>query len=304
LPVESTDKNMSDSPTSILAALIEQQRLPPQYLQQVTNWLQPLSVWVTEQRRCQSSPLLLGLNGAQGTGKSTTVLFLRALLKQQGLECCTLSLDDFYLSRAARMSLADEVHPLLATRGVPGTHDLELLVAVLDALLAGDDIALPEFSKAEDDVVAQDSWPVHSGAVDVIVLEGWCVGCPPQDAAALVDPVNTLEAAEDASGDWRRYVNQQLQGGYGDLFERLDALLMLQAPSMAAIVEWRQLQEQKLADDFHGRALMDAAAVERFVCFFERLTRHCLAVLPTRVDYLLTLDDDHCFTEGVPVERG
>jgi D-glycerate 3-kinase len=304
LPVELTDKNMSDSLPSTLAALIEQQRLPPQYLQQVTNWLQPLSVWVTEQRRRQFSPLLLGLNGAQGTGKSTTVLFLQTLLKQQGLECCTLSLDDFYLNRAARMSLADEIHPLLATRGVPGTHDLELLVAVLDALLAGDDIALPEFSKAEDDVVAQDSWPVHSGAVDVIVLEGWCVGCPPQAEAALLDPVNALEAAEDANADWRRYVNQQLRGSYADLFKRLDVLLMLQAPSMAAIMEWRKLQEQKLAEKSAGSALMDMAAIERFVCFFERLTRHCLNVLPPRVDYLLTLDHDHCFSAGAPIEHG
>jgi D-glycerate 3-kinase len=295
---------MSDSLTSTLAALIEQQQLPPPYMQQVTRWLLPLASWVAAQRERQASPLLVGLNGAQGTGKSTTVLFLQALLRQQGLVCCTLSLDDFYLSKAARASLAEEIHPLLATRGVPGTHDLELLGTVLDALVAGDDVSLPGFSKAEDDVVAQSSWPVHSGPVDVIVLEGWCVGCPPQTDAALVDPVNVLEADEDASGDWRRYVNQQLRGGYADLFTRLDVLLMLQAPSMVAIVEWRQLQEQKLVAASAGSALMDAAAIERFVCFFERLTRHGLDVLPAAVDYLLTLDHDHCFSAGVPREHG
>lgn len=295
---------MSDSLTPTLAALIEQQQLPAGYMRQVTRWLQPLSAWLVARQARQSAPLLVGLNGAQGTGKSTTALFLQLLLQQQGLACCNLSLDDFYLSRIARAALADEVHPLLATRGVPGTHDLYLVRTVLDALIAGDTISLPRFSKAEDDIVAADTWPVHRGRPDVIVLEGWCVGCPPQPEAALVNPVNALESEEDREALWRGYVNQQLHGGYRDLFARLDALLMLRAPSMAAILQWRKLQEQKLAGKSSGRAVMDAAAIERFVFFFERLTRHCLDVLPDRVDYLLTLDLDHCFTEGGALEHG
>ncbi len=287
-----------------LHSLIEQQQLPAAYLEQVNDWLLPLSQWLAQRRRHHKTALLVGLNGAQGTGKSTVALFLQALLEQQGLVCCTLSLDDFYLGRKARTALAQDIHPLLATRGVPGTHDLQQLNTVLDALLAGDSILLPRFNKADDDVVAQEDWPMHSGAVDVIVLEGWCVGCPAQRDAVLLDPVNALEADEDAEGRWRGYVNKQLRGDYADLFARLNVLLMLQAPSMQAVLQWRRLQEQKLTIKASGQALMDASAIRRFVQHFERLTRHCLVVLPLRADYILTLDSEHCFTGAQLREHG
>ncbi len=287
-----------------LHSLIEQQQLPGAYMEQINDWLQPMSQWLAERRAGQTTPLLVGLNGAQGTGKSTVTVFLQALLQQRGLACCTLCLDDFYLARATRAALAQDIHPLLTTRGVPGTHDLTQLNTVLDALQAGDNILLPIFNKADDDVVARQDWPMHSGAVDVIVLEGWCVGCPAQAEAALVNPVNALEADEDRQGRWRGYVNRQLRGAYADLFARLEVLLMLQAPSMQAVLQWRHLQEQQLAIKACGQALMDASDVRRFVHHFERLTRHCLAVLPTRADYLLTLDNDHGFTRVRLREHG
>ena len=79
-------------------------------------------------------PLVLGICGAQGSGKSTLAEALAERLERDGLACAVLSLDDLYLTRAERERLARGVHPLLATRGPPGTHDTSLGIAVLDAL--------------------------------------------------------------------------------------------------------------------------------------------------------------------------
>ncbi|WP_255210702.1 hypothetical protein [Methylogaea oryzae] len=170
---------------------------------------------------------MLGINGGQGSGKSTLCEFLRLILEQGfGLRVAGLSIDDIYKTRAEREQLAKTVHPLLLTRGVPGTHDVELGLGVIDALKqaeAGDSVAIPSFDKARDDRRQLDEWPRFRGKADVVVFEGWCVAAKPQDEIELAQPVNRLEAEEDADGRWRRYVNQQLQGAYTELFGRLDA---------------------------------------------------------------------------------
>jgi D-glycerate 3-kinase len=283
-----------------LQSLLEQERLPADYLGQVNQWLRPLSAWLTEQSQARPVPLLVGLNGAQGTGKTTTARFLEILLGEAGLRCCTLALDDYYLGCAIRLALARDVHPLLRTRGVPGTHDVEELQRVLDRLESGEEVSLRRFSKAEDDVLAPELWPLHRGANQVIILEGWCVGCPPQGEAALAVPCNSLERVDDPDRVWRDYVNNQLSTCYAAVFERLDLLVMLQAPDMETIVQWRLLQEKKLAQHSAGAAVMAPADVPKFVAFYERLTRHSLSELPALADYWLRLDHNHRFVEGGP----
>src|SRR4051812_33755031 len=76
-----------------------------------------------------SSPFILGISGLQGSGKSTLATELIDAARRRGWSAVSLSLDDVYLTRAERESLARAVHPLLRTRGVPGTHDLTLLAS-------------------------------------------------------------------------------------------------------------------------------------------------------------------------------
>ena len=283
---------MDTALTKSLMALQQQAALPAAYLEQVEPWLRPLARWLAQCRKPPGSALLVGVNGAQGTGKTTLCRFLELLLAEQGRIGLTLALDDFYLGRAARRALARRVHPLLATRGVPGTHRIAQLRQTLDALLAGRAATWPRFDKALDEIAPQSAWHSFDGRADILLLEGWCIACPPQSAAVLDAPVNALEAAEDSAGHWRRFVNTQLTNDYRALFDRLDKLLMLQAPSIAAVVEWRTLQERKLAARGGGRSLGDAE-ITRFVQHCERLTQHCLAELPARADYLLQLDEEH-----------
>lgn len=276
---------------------IEQQQLPDYYRSLVTQYLLPFSQQIADARRTRQRPLVLGVNGAQGTGKSTLCLFIKLLLENHHRQhCAVLSIDDFYLSHTRRQQLAAEVHPLLATRGVPGTHNVDLAITTVQGLLDGEAVPLPQFDKAKDDVLPQADWPLQQTPVDVIVLEGWCVGALPQADEALNKPINSLEAEEDSDGAWRRTINQRLATDYQQLFGFLDQLFMLKAPSMDIIYQWRSVQEQKLraktAAEDAGR-LMNAEQIRRFIQHYERLSRHMLTEMPARADTVFTLDWDH-----------
>jgi len=254
-----------------------------------------IAEWLRARHAAASGPLVAGICGAQGSGKSTMSLALAAALDcGAGLKVAILSIDDFYLSRAARAALARDVHPLFATRGVPGTHDVARACETIERLrsAAADEVVeLPRFDKAIDDVAASDHF---IGSPDLILFEGWCVGARPEPEAALAIPINALERDEDADGIWRRTVNAQLAGPYRTLFTVLDPLLMIAAPSFDAVLSWRRQQERKLAARAGtiGNAVMDDDAVARFIMHYERLTRHILTEMPERADGLLTLDAD------------
>ena len=229
-------------------------------------------------------PLVVGICGAQGSGKSTLVAALAERLAGQGIAAAALSLDDLYLTRAERERLAREVHPLLATRGVPGTHDIALGLAVLDALTDGEAAPLPRFDKALDNRRPPAAWPSAPSETQVVLLDGWCLGARPQDEAALARPVNPLEADEDPDGIWRRHANTALSGPYQSLFAKIDLLILLAAPSWDVVAQWREQQEAELRASSAGSGVMSPTQVTRFIQHYERLTRHVLEEMPKRAD--------------------
>lgn len=258
--------------------------------------------WTAEQSAGFGRPFLLAINGAQGSGKSTLAALAVDWLALLGLRSLTISLDDLYHTRDKRRRLAAQVHPLLATRGVPGTHDVALGVQVFKALATADassSTTIPRFDKARGDRLAKTAWPRFDGRPDVIVFEGWCVGAGPQNETELAEPVNALERDEDPDGVWRKYVNDRLGDDYAGWFGSIDALAMLVAPSFESVVAWRHEAERKLAGRRGASAhrvkydrLMDDAELRRFMLHFERLTRHQLRTLPEKTDWLFRLAPD------------
>lgn len=234
-----------------------------------------------------AGPLRVALAGGQGAGKSTLARAIVAACRYFELRAVAMSIDDFYRTRAARERLGRAVHPLLATRGPPGTHDVGLCESVLDALTRPGEVAVPVFDKGVDDRAGHARRV--AGPVDVALLEGWCVGARPQAAEALTVPVNGLEAEADADGRWRRHVNDALGDAYARLFASFDCLVFLRVPSLDAVRRWRLAQEADRPPDQR----LHAADVERFVAHYERLTLWMLADLPDRADVLVDLDEAH-----------
>jgi len=288
---------------------ISHHRLPNKFRELIVLHYLPLVSWLRSQHH-PGEALFVGINGAQGTGKSTLAAFVRIALEMgAGWSVAVLSIDDFYLTRAERKKLGENVHPLLETRGVPGTHDMQLLalyVERLKTLESGPSLALPRFDKSRDDRADPDVWPLISGPIDLIVLEGWCVGCTAQAGDDLLEPINLLESEEDAAGAWRRYVNDQIEGSYTTLFATLDALIFLQAPNFDAVYRWRLEQEKKLAavTANHAAGIMNAKQIAHFMQYFERLTRMNLATLPATADVVLELNENHdCVRSCYPTRR-
>ena len=264
----------------------------------------PLAGWLNRRIEKTDAPFVVGLCGAQGSGKSTVTELLKTV-QTIGFDrsVASFSLDDIYKTREERQHLARTVHPLFATRGVPGTHDVELGIETIERLKrlgSGQSMQVPAFNKATDTREPRDMWPTCEGGIDFIILEGWCVGARPQAAAALTTPLNALERQEDKNGTWRTRVNQHLEEAYQTLFNLIDVLLLLEVEGMHKVFEWRRLQEQKLSAtvtetgaDMTQLAVMSDQQVDRFVMHYERLTRHILDEMPQRADIVLSLDDSH-----------
>jgi D-glycerate 3-kinase len=278
-----------------LKQFLMRERLPDTYRQTITNALQPLADAIAQRARLSDHLVVVGLCGAQGSGKTTAATVLVELLAHQDLPAIALSIDDFYLPRAERAVLARRVHPLLATRGVPGTHDVELAQATIDSLAGEEPTHIPVFDKASDDRLPRKAWREAAGLRRVVILEGWCVGARAQSPEQLAAPVNALERDEDPQGIWRSYVNTALAGPYRALFDRLSPLVLLAAPSFEVVRDWRGEQEQKLRERVASTGgdasrVMDDAQIARFISHYERVTRHILAEMPARAEHLISLD--------------
>lgn len=251
----------------------------------------PLAYWLADQHPDRFQ--VIGINGAQGSGKSTISNMMQMILGEGfGKHVQVLSIDDLYLQPEERAQLADSIHPLFATRGVPGTHDVQMGLELLEKLKAhqpGEAVHLPRFDKSRDRRHEPGQWTPVERPLDILILEGWCVGALPQQEHELAEHINELELKEDPEGHWRRAVNAALYEDYQKLFAELDVLIMMQVPAMEQVYHWRALQESKLGD----RASMDQQALRRFIMHYERLTLAQLEEMPSRADVVLKLDETH-----------
>ena len=277
------------------------------YIEQARYWFDTLLADIEQWFNRSNSTLIVGINGSQGSGKSTLADYLCcAAMAQQKIQAVALSLDDFYLTKSQRNVLSNNVHPLLGTRGVPGTHDINLALDTIDNLSAqSTSVKVPRFNKATDDRHIDSELETVSAPAKLLVLEGWCLGAQPQSDSALVAPINALERDHDSDGAWRHYVNRTLATDYQDLFSRVDRWVMLQAPSFHQVYTWRLEQEQKLIARFKENAqplpdgIMRPTDLERFIQHYQRITECLLEDMPARVQHLFKLNKERLIVDYI-----
>lgn len=215
---------------------------------------------------------IIALSGPQGAGKSTITAQAADVL---GDGLLVLSLDDFYLPRAARSELASRVSPLFETRGPPGTHDVALLGESLAALTATPfrPLKLPRFDKRIDDRCPPEAWQAITAPPDAVIVEGWCMGATLAPGFSAGPPINAIEL-RDANMAWRAYQAAQLAGPYAALWDQMGDFIHLEAPSFETVLAWRTQQEaSNLAMSFSDLPSERREWVGHFVQHYERLTR-------------------------------
>lgn len=286
---------------NMLSAFINKHRLPKEFKQTVQKSYLPIAEQIIEGFKKNGAPYFVGINGCQGSGKSTLTDFIGNFLNEEyNLNVVVMSLDDFYLDSKKRKALAKNVHPLLATRGVPGTHDTDLLKDTINKLQNQEtNFAIPKFNKATDEPFPKSEWQVIEQPADIIILEGWCWGVSAQTNDQLKSPINELELQDDNDGKWRTYVNQQLKQYYQPLYHLINYWLVLQAPSFDCVYRWRLEQERKLAlkvIEPQQSKIMNSEQIFDFVQYFQRLSVHAANTLSRSANATLFLDKDRRIT--------
>ena len=264
----------------------------------IRSFLIPVCFWIAKKTN-KKEPLIIGLAGGQGTGKTTITSIISIILKKYfKLDIFKISIDDFYKTRKQRTLLSKNKHSLLMTRGVPGTHDIDIMLNFFKRIKVNNfkTLKLPKFNKGVDDRCKQSLWYKIQSKPDVVILEGWCVGARSQNSKELKKPVNSLEKIHDQNFKWRQYVNYQLKTKYKKLFNQLDYILFLKAKNFSLLRRWRLKQEKKLwlkSKNKKNLKIMNKDQVKNFMDTYQRITQQMFKDMPKYSSIVMNLNNSH-----------
>ena len=257
----------------------------------------PMSFWIENKYKKKGRTLFLGFSGGQGSGKTTTAGILKIILKKFfKREIHVSSIDDFYKTLDDRNKMSNKIHPLFKIRGVPGTHDINLVKNFFNFIKKKKfkKIKLPKFEKATDDRLKKKYWFYIKKKPEIVILEGWCIGAKPQSISQVTKITNILEKNEDKHSIWRKYVNKKLQKEYKKIFSMIDHILFIKIPNFNMVFKWRLLQENKLRKKSHAKKkVMSYNEIKRFIMFYQRITLQMLKDLSKSASVVMFLKKNH-----------
>ena len=270
----------------------------------IKSFLVPLCFWINK-KAVKKRPYFVGLAGGQGTGKTTISSLIRIILtKYFKLNVFRISIDDFYKTRKERISLSKKVHPMLLTRGVPGTHDINMILSFFKKAKSKKfkRLKLPTFNKAVDDRFSKKKWYDLKKRPDVIIFEGWCVGAKSENNITLKKTINSMEKAKDQKHIWRKHVNDQLKSKYKTLYSQLNCLIYLRAKNFSLLQKWRLKQERKLwikSKIKSNLKIMSRGDVINFMQTYQRITQNMFKYMPKYASIIFNLNSNHQIKSAV-----
>jgi len=257
----------------------------------------PIAFWINNKWKKKGKTLLVGLSASQGSGKTTVAAILSIILKVFfKRNTCVISIDDFYKTLSDRKKMAEKKHSLFKTRGVPGTHDINLIKNFFEATKKKNfkNIKLPKFSKSIDDRLKRNRWHNIKKKPEIVILEGWCVGAKAKSNSSLKKPINFLEKNEDKNLIWRKIANDRLKKEYKNVFAMIDHFIFMKVPNFKVVFKWRLLQEKKLKKKAsHKRKIMSYKEIERFIMFYQRITLQMMKDLSKSASIVMFLKKNH-----------
>jgi D-glycerate 3-kinase len=264
----------------------------------IKSFLIPISQWIFKKVN-KKKTLIIGLAGGQGSGKTTVSSILSIILKKFfKLNVFVISIDDFYKTRKGRRMLSKKKHPLLMTRGVPGTHDINLMLSFFKRIKSKKfkSLEVPRFNKAIDDRYSKSLWYKIKTKPDVVIFEGWCVGARAQSSNQLKKPINFLEKVYDQETKWRIHVNNQLKTKYKKLFNQIDGLLYLKVKNFNLLRKWRLKQERKLwvkTKNKKNLKIMSSSDIINFMQSYQRITEQMFKDALKSSSIIMNLNSNH-----------
>ena len=264
----------------------------------IKSFLIPISFWIAKKAK-KNKPCIVGLSGGKGSGKTTISSIISIILRKYfKLNVFIISIDDFYKTRKERFLLSKRIHPLLMTRGVPGTHDINMMLDFFKRVKGKKFslLKLPKFNKAIDERYNKKLWHSLKKRPDVIIFEGWCVGAKPEKNSTLKKSVNSLEKLKDKKLTWRRYVNKQLKTNYKQLYDQLNCLLYIKSNNFSLLRKWRIKQEKKLMlkkKRSNKFKIMSDQEVINFMQTYLRVTQSMFKYVPKYASIILNLNSNH-----------
>jgi len=271
-------------------------------------FLIPMCFWIAGKIR-NKKPYFVGLAGGQGTGKTTVSSLVKIILEKYfKLKVFKISIDDFYKTRKERNSLSKRIHPMLMTRGVPGTHDINMMLSFFKKTKNKNfkKMILPSFNKAIDDRFSKKYWYKINQKPDVIIFEGWCVGAKAELNKTLKKPINSMEKINDKKLVWRKYVNLQLRNKYKELYSQLNCMVYLKAKNFNMLQKWRLKQERKLrlkTKKVSSHKIMSKKNVINFMQTYQRITENMFKNTPKYASIVINLNSNHQIKSAVYKNR-